>query len=112
MVCSALEEEPSSPGPIVLFSGTFFCTYDVRVYTSRKPWCGTAPRAGGEVAPPAGGPGGPPEVLRRAAEGRFLIKYMRIKALNVRLTRSAYPLVDVVPAGLELYAICKESSTK
>ena len=49
---------------------------------------------------------------RRAAGGRLKKTYMHLYTQNVRLTRSFYPLVDVVPAALECYAFCKETRTK
>lgn len=41
-----------------------------------------------------------------------MFQHVRRNARNVRLRRSLYPLVDVVAAGLECYAICKESTKR
>ena len=59
---------------------------------------------------PPEAPGGPPEAPGGPTEAVF--ECVRVNTQNVRLTRSFCALADMVPAGLECYAFCKESSTK
>ena len=71
-------------------------------------WCTrTTPRRRGRRRPPRG--------PREAVSFKYILETsdarIRINTQHVRLTRSFYRIVEVVPAGLECYwyAICKET---
>lgn len=67
-----------------------------------------APRAEGEVQRPAGGLGG--HLFANNIYPGTMVCVNLLK--KVILTRSFYPLVDLVPAVLECHAICKGTRTK